>query len=261
MTTEHLIIGIFCRVDKQIGHLPKHSQAKLHPSELVTLALLHALKGSGQRPFYRWLCRDYRQLFPSLPCRTRLFRLFVTHHDLAHTFLADPTVLGVIDSYGIEFIHPVREGRSETQIGRKGKSNKRWIVGGKLCLVLDQFGRVVNFDCGTAGEHDSLFRGLIQLYEERMIVLSDHGFHAAEGDPLNLKVCEHGKWNDRMMVETVFSMLTLVCAFKRMRHRVWEAFEAHLGYAVALFNVLVQWHGFEPDTTGFIRLSIAEFGL
>lgn len=261
MTTEHLIIALFCRVDNLIGHLPKHSQAKLYPSELVTLALLHALKGAGQRPFYRWLCRDYRHLFPKLPCRTRLFRLFVAHHDLAHRFFADPTVLGVIDSYGIELIHPIREGRSEEQIGSKGKSNRRWIVGCKLCLVLDQFGRVVNFDCGTANEHDSIFQDLLRLYEERMIVLSDKGFHAAEGDPVNLKVCEHKRWNDRMVIETVFSMLTLICAFKRMRHRAWEAFEAHLGYAMALFNVLVQWHGFEPDTAGFIPLSIAEFSL
>ena len=261
MTTEHLIIGIFCRVDNQIGHLPKHTQAKLYPSELVTLALLHALKGSGQRPFYRWLCRDWGYLFPRLPCRTRLFRLFVTHQDLAQEFLADPTVLGIIDSYGIELVHPIREGRSATQIGRKGQSNRRWIVGCKLCLVLDQFGRVVNFDCDTANEHDSIFQALIRLYEERMIVLSDHGFHAADSDPVNLKVCRQGMWNDRMLVETVLSMLTLVCAFKRMRHRVWEAFEAHLGYAMALFNVLVEWDGFVPDAAGFIPLSIAEFSL
>jgi hypothetical protein len=35
-------------------------------------------------------------------------------------------VLGVIDTYGIELIHPIREGRSPQQIGRKGVSNHRW---------------------------------------------------------------------------------------------------------------------------------------
>jgi hypothetical protein len=30
---------------------------------------------------------------------------------------------------------------------------------------------------------------------------------------------------------------------------------------MALFNVLVQWHGFEPDAAGFIPLSIADFSL
>ena len=47
-------------------------------------------------------------------------------------------MLGVIDSYGIGLIHPVREGRSCQQIGRKGPSNRRWIVGGKLCLIVNQ---------------------------------------------------------------------------------------------------------------------------
>jgi hypothetical protein len=30
---------------------------------------------------------------------------------------------------------------------------------------------------------------------------------------------------------------------------------------MALFNVLTQWHGSEPNEEGFVRLSIAEFGL
>ena len=37
----------------------------------------------------------------------------------------------------------MREGRSPHQIGRKGLSNHRWIVGGKLCLLLNQWGLVV----------------------------------------------------------------------------------------------------------------------
>jgi hypothetical protein len=38
----------------------------------------------------------------------------------------------------IELIHPMREGRSLAQIGKKGQSNHRWIVGGKLCFILNQ---------------------------------------------------------------------------------------------------------------------------
>jgi hypothetical protein len=64
--------------------------------------------------------------------------------------LAAPTGLGVIDAYDIELIHPVREGRSPQQIGRKGLSNHRWIVGGKLCLVLNQWGCIVAWACATA---------------------------------------------------------------------------------------------------------------
>jgi hypothetical protein len=57
--------------------------------------------------------------------------------------LGAPTVLGVIDTYGIELIHPMREGRSPQQIGRRGLSNHRWTVGGKLCLLLNQYGLAV----------------------------------------------------------------------------------------------------------------------
>src|SRR5437879_6374992 len=132
MTTIDFISALFCQVDDHLVGIPKHPEAHLWPSEVVTLGLLHALKGVGNRAFYRWLTRDYRALFPCLPERTRLFRLFTTHQDWTTAFLAAPTVLGVIDTYGVELIHPIREGRSPQQIGRKGVSNHRWIVGGKL---------------------------------------------------------------------------------------------------------------------------------
>src|SRR5229473_5778110 len=143
MTTLDFITALFCQVDDHLPGIPKHPEAHLWPSEIVTLGLLHARKGVGNRAFYRWLTRDYRTLFPRLLERTRLCRLFVTHHDWTQAFLAAPTVLGVIDTYGIELLHPMREGRSPQQVGRKGLSNHRWIVGGKLCLLLNQWGLVV----------------------------------------------------------------------------------------------------------------------
>jgi hypothetical protein len=94
-----------------------------------------------------------------------------------------------------------------------------------------------------------------------MIVLSDTGFHAAEGDPTNLKLCQRGEWQDRMLVETVLSMLTMVCHFKKVMHRVWEYFQARLAFTIAVFNVLVQWQGFQPYASGFVPLSMAEFSL
>jgi hypothetical protein len=97
--------------------------------------------------------------------------------------------------------------------------------------------------------------------EERMIVLSDTGFHAAEGDPANLKLCQRGGWEDRMLVETDLSMLTVVCHLKKVMHRGWAYFQARLAFTMALFNVLVQWHGLRPNWSGFVPLSIAEFSL
>src|SRR4029450_6961039 len=172
-TTIDLITDLFCRVDDRMRDIPKHPEAPPRPSEVVPLGLLHALKGVGNRPFYRWLTRDYRPLFPQLPERTRLFRLFRTHHDWTQVFLAAPMVPGVIDTYGIELIHPMREGRSPQQIGRKGLSNHCWIVGGKLCLVLNPWGLIVAWECATANVPDNTFQGLIRQCEERMIVLSD----------------------------------------------------------------------------------------
>ena len=100
MTTWDLIIALFYHVDEQLHDMPKHPEARLWPSEVVTLGLLHALKGVGNRAFHRWLTRDYRPLFPRLPERTRLFRLFKTHQDWTRVFLASPTVLGVIFDAG-----------------------------------------------------------------------------------------------------------------------------------------------------------------
>jgi len=49
--------------------------------------------------------------------------------------IATTSLIGLIDTYGIELIYPRREGCSERQVGRKGQSNRRWIVGGKLCAA------------------------------------------------------------------------------------------------------------------------------
>lgn len=106
MPTEYFITDLFCRVDDEMLDAKKHSQAALYPSEVVTLALLFALKGRGNRAFYRWLKNNWLHLFPRLPHRTRLFRLFNSHRKWIDRFMADPSLIGVIDSYGIELIHP-----------------------------------------------------------------------------------------------------------------------------------------------------------
>src|SRR3989441_1215551 len=100
-TTIEFITALFCQVDDHLAGLPKHPEAHLWPSEVVTLGLFHALRGGATLPFYRWLTRDFRALFPPPPERPRLFRLFRTHHDWTQAFLAAPTGLGVIDTYGI----------------------------------------------------------------------------------------------------------------------------------------------------------------
>jgi hypothetical protein len=261
MSTEDFIIELFCRIDDAMKQVPKHPQSHLYPSEIVTLGVLFALKGVGNRAFYRWLVRDYRPLFPKLPERTRLFRLLTVHQAWTNDFLVQPGLLSVIDSYGIELIHPVREGRSDQQIGRKGLSNHRWIVGGKLCFLLNHLGLVSAWDCASANVHDTHFHPLIARFEDQTVVFSDHGFFSKAGNPTNLKVCDRYENNERMIIETVLSMLTTVCHFKKVLHRIWPAFKARLAFTMAAFNLLVQWNGLNPDPDGFVHLSIAQFSL
>ena len=80
--------------------------------------MLFALKGSSFRSFYRWLERDYADLFGGLPERTRLLRALRVQQQHMQRFLADPTFFTVIDTYGIELIHPWRYGRRPRQVGK-----------------------------------------------------------------------------------------------------------------------------------------------
>lgn len=266
MTTEEFIITLFCEVDDRMGDVAKHPQAQLWPSELVTIGLLFALKGGYFRAFYRWLVRDYAGLFGGLPHRTRLLRRLASHADWCDRFLADPTFFTVLDSYGIELIHPIREGRSRRQIARKGKSNWRWHPEGtrgmKLCWLLNDYGEVVAWDWDTANVHDQTFLPLIEPYVGATIVLADTGFADADGIPANLKLCPRGSWNERMLVETTLSLVTMVCGLKKVFHRTTRYFAARLAYMAAMFNSLLALNRtLQPDADPYQLLHIAQFSL
>jgi hypothetical protein len=246
-----------------MGKMSKHGQAKLWPSELVTIGLLFVLKGGYFRAFYRWLKRDYEYLFGGLPHRTRLQRLLKTHRDWCDLFLADPTFFTVIDSYGVELLHPIREGRSPRQIGKKGKSNWRWIVGVKLCWLINDRGEIVGWDWNTANVHDQTFLPLVEALDGKSIVLGDVGFNRSSGIPANLKLCPRGTWNERMLIETVLSMVTMVCHLKKMFHRVRSYVETHFAYLAALFNTLLELNRIlDPDAESQgCLLHIAQYSL
>ncbi len=263
MTQEQFIIELFCRVDDMLNETQEHLQAKLSISELATLGLLFALKGSSQRAFYRWIKQNWIALFPALPERTRFFRRLKTHRQITEKFLAEPTLMGVIDSYGIELCHPIREVHQphRKRIGRKGFASWKWIVGGKFCLLTNKFGLVTNWQVRTANVSDQEFLPLVEAVENQMIVLADTGFRRRANQPKNLKICSRGEWNDRMVIETVFSLLSQVCKLKHLRQRVWAYFEMRLAFTVALFNLLQQWNELNFDENGVSHLSLAEFSL
>ena len=261
--TEDFITELFCRVDAAMAGVDRHPQAKLWPGEVVTLALLYALKGRGERAFYRWADRDLRPLFPRLPDRTRLFRLFAVHRSWCQRFLAEPTLFGVADSFGVEMINTLRLGRSARQIARRGKCGRRWIGGVKLGVVCNSRGEICTWDADLAMAYDAdAFDHLIERYAGQMIVLADCNFHKSpfhrkdDPDPPNLKVCPRGRWGERRLVETVLSVVGgVACGLKRVTERCWANLMAHLGAAVAAFNVLVGWFPGQP------QLAVARFSL
>ncbi len=169
MTTLDFITELFCRVDDAMTDVRKHSQAVLWPSEVVTLGLLHALKGAGNQAFYRWLERNYPALFPHLPERTRLFRLFKTHQAWTFTFLAKPTLRSLVDSFGIELIHPIRE-KPQPSADRAERRIQSALDCRRQTLPSDQ----------SSGRHHRLGMG------------TGH----------------RGERNDRMLIEKALSMLT-----------------------------------------------------
>jgi hypothetical protein len=234
----------------------------LYPSELVTVGILFALKGGHFRAFYRWLKRDYGDWFGdgSLPERTRLQRLLQTHQDWCALLLADPSFFTVIDSYPIELCSDW-EGRSQQQVGKKGRDKGRWSIGIKICMLLNDVCRVVNWDWATMNVNDKHFHPVVEPFRGETIVLADFGFRDKDGLPENMKICKKGTWNERMCVETVFSMLTTICDLKRIRHRLSAYIQMRLAYVVARFNILLDlFHWRYPQADPF-KMSIAEFSL
>ncbi len=261
MTTEDIIVHIFYHVDNGVGPVAKDPCAKLYPSEVVTIGILFALKGGRFRAFYRWLKRDFDKLFGGLPDRTNLLRQLSAYQYLTDSLLEQPSVLNVVDSYPIELIFPIRAGRSPQQFGTKSKDKGRWSVGVKLCWILNRFGQVCGWIWDKMNCPDQDFLDFFEEYDQDAIVLADWGFRCAQGVPDNVKICKKGTWNDRMLIETSFSLLTVVCNAKKIHHRLEAYIEARLAYTVAMFNICLKlFHQLHPDETVF-KMSIAEFSL
>ncbi len=50
MKTEDIIAHLFCPIDDRLKFVPKHPQADLYPSEIVTIGALFTLKGGRLEP-------------------------------------------------------------------------------------------------------------------------------------------------------------------------------------------------------------------
>ena len=239
MPTEEIIIRLFCIVDDRVGPVKKRSDAHLHDSEIITIGLLFSLKGGRYRAFYRWLNANYRALFPKLPDVTRLLRLLNSRAAYTDEFLADPSFFTVADTYGIELIHPRREGRSREQVGKKGKSNGRWIVGIKLGWLINNEGKIVTWQWDTANVSDREFRDMPLAYNGETVTLCDLGLREKDAPHENMLFCEKGTWSERYAIETDFSWVCELFNCKKMYHRKRSYIDARLGYMTALMNCLL----------------------
>ncbi len=121
-------------------------------------------------------------------------------------------------------------------VGGAGRLQPPPVVGGKLCLALNHLGQIIGWAWATANAHDTWFHPVVEVFKDRCVMLADTGFHAAEDDPPDLKICRRGRWNVRMLVETVNSMLTVVSHTKKMRHQA-------MGY----FSRILPWR-WRPST-------------
>jgi hypothetical protein len=261
MTTEDIIYHLFYEVDSSLPPLFKERHEKLYPSEVITIGILFALKGGYFRAFYRWLKRDYDGLFGGLPHRTTLLRQLRDQQVHTDKLLAQPSLLNVVDSYPIELIFPIREGRSTQQVGQKGKDKGRWSIGVKLCWALNVMGQVCTWNWTTLNRPDQDFLEWLGDFDGQAIMLTDLGFRCAAGVPDNIKLCKKGTWNERMIIETSFSLLTVVAHAKQIHHRLEDYIEARLAYTVAMFNICLRlFHRLHPDQPPF-KMSIAEFSL
>lgn len=236
----------------------KHPLGKLYLSEIILCGILFALKGNSFRRFHAWLA--HRKLL-NLPERSRLCRLLIKHRRLCNQFLSSETFFNVIDSFGVEIIHPVREKRSKQsqQVSKKGKSNKRWIIGRKINVAINGELEIVDYQEQTANVFDNTFN---EAYKKKNhIYLTDNGYRKQKklgGSPENFKICKKGTWNnERMWVERLFSLWTRICGMKHSFHRSVKGFQAKVAYLVVLTNIVFRLN----ESLGFHRCSLVQWAL
>lgn len=252
---DDIILYLFLGICEVLGEKDrKHSQGKLYLSEIVLCGVLFALRGVSFRRFHHWLVK--RTLFDT-PERSRLLRLVIHYRVLCNEFLGSSTLFTVLDSFGVEMLHPCRGYRSKLikKLYDKGKSNHRWIIGRKVAVSMNGKLEIIQVSDETANVYDATFNQDHSFADS--ISLTDRGFKKKEGTPETFKICKRGSWNERMVVETLFSLWTRICNMKRSFHRTLKGFQTKVGYLVALTNLIVN----KNETLGFNKLSFVQWSL
>jgi hypothetical protein len=103
------------------------------------------------------------------------------------------------------------------------------------CLATRAYPRL---ETDTANVHDKHFAWMLE--EVSFQVLTDRAFHAKEGDPENLTVCNRSEQNQRMVVESVFSLYKRLLGLNNIVAKTRQGFELALASIFALFNLLLE---------------------
>jgi hypothetical protein len=140
-------------------------------------------------------------------------------------------------------------------VSSKGKSNHRWIVGRKVNIIVNQEIRIVSVEDVKANSSDKIFTRSIKQVSG--IVLCDSGYRDKEDMPSNIKIFKRGKWNERMVIESLFSLWTRVYNIKKSFHRTVNGFKSKIRYTAALINVLFDLN----KECGFKEMSTVQWAL
>ena len=168
MTTEDSIIHIFCCVDEQMREVKKVPQAKLYPSEVATIGNCLRLKVVT---FERFTAGSNAIFSHCLGvCPIELCCCVNCVPSSMRPTGCWPSLLNVIDSFPIELLFPIREGRSKRQLGTKNRDKGRWSIGIKLCWVLNRLGQVVGWHWLPMNRPDQDFLPPVDLVNEAGIV-------------------------------------------------------------------------------------------
>lgn len=257
MDTKTIIKEIFCKVSNELRGVDfKQDRAKLRLSEIIAIGVLKSLSMYSFRRFYEWLKQF--NLF-ELNERSRLQRLINKYWKYAVMFLKKESLFNIADSYSVELIHPIRFGRKEQlkAMVRKGKTNGRWMVGRKIGIVINNLFQIICFDHDLAGGTDKIFNK--DFDKINGIILADTGYNEKDKTkiPKNLKLCKKDKWNDRMYIETLFSLWKRMLNTKQMMVKTLNGFSAKTAYLCALTNIL-----FDLNVKfGYNRLSMKQWVL
>jgi len=254
------ILELFCSVDDfwqqfapawerellPSGRRHRRRPTRLHPSEIMTIAIL--FQQSGYRTFKAFYTQyvqvHLRGEFPQLVSYTRfvelLPRVLVPLTVYLHTQLGACTGISFIDSTALTVCKTPRihQHRVFAVDARRGKTSVGWFYGFKLHLVVNDRGELLTF-CLTPGNVDDrrpvprLVRRLFgKLFGDKGYISQDlaAGLLDEQGVQLITKLRKNMRnrlldlgdkllLRKRALIETIVDQLKNVCQIEHSRHR------------------------------------------